>query len=504
MCIRDSSFTTQSKLADLIEATAENEQLLESKRQLLAESLFYSPSSCFQRLDRLHLGYVTPYDVKDFLSLSGIFITLEEAQQVVELQGSKSRLYKSDFLELILPRNKVSRSLALDRDIYPAEPLGASAEIALAKLLQAVVDRNNRLKYYWTGLSERYDYNVFDAFRAIDKYRLGYITAADLSIFLKSVGHVLRTDIPELFIVALDRDKDSRLSSLEFTEGLVPSFGKQHDRYSLSEKKPQYRSRFESPAPRSEYKRSVNRLSSEERLGRSFYRPEYAESLYASPYTSPQKKLYATMLDEPMPVVKKLEYDMAESFIPSKQAQNGSELALMMEEQIGYERRFERAKEELALQPDFNLMDGFQLFDYSKKGYVTMGEFYDGLKILGMTGSYLEISLLFSRMDSDKDGRVRYSDYCLVFTPKRAEYERMLIARPPYSVPRLSGYFTSKTRMLYRDAFDVLVQHEQAIERMRLRLKENVYFSPYSAFNAMDLLGKGQVSISSVVFTWKE
>ena len=53
-------------------------------------------------------------------------------------------------------------------------------------------------------------------------------------------------------------------------------------------------------------------------------------------------------------------------------------LSIAMEEQLSYERRLERIREELALQSDFNLMDGFQLFDYTKKGYVTKAECYDG------------------------------------------------------------------------------------------------------------------------------
>lgn len=501
------SFTTESKLADLIEATAENEQQLEVKRQLLSEAPLYSPTSCFQRLDRLHLGYITAYDIKDFLKDSGIFITTEGAENLIEFYGESPRLYKSDFLEMILPKNKLSRSLAFDRDIYPSEPLGASAELSLGRLLQAIVDRNNKLKYYWTALSTRYDYNVFDAFRAIDKYKSGYITTTDLSIFFKTVGHATRIDIPELFIMALDRNKDGRLSYTEFINGLIPSFGKEMDRYSYSEKKTShYRSRYESPAPRSEYKPS-NRLSSEDKFrstNRSLYRPDRLDASYSSPYAqsyvSPKKKLYVTMLDEPAPVIKKLDYDDAETFIPSKQLRVGSDLAFAMEEQIGYERRFEQAKEDLALQTDFNLMDGFQFFDYAKKGYITMGEFYDGLRMLGVVSTYSDISLLFNRMDSDKDSKMKYSDYCFMFTPKRSQYERMLSGRSLYSLPSLGGYFTTKTRMLYRNAFEVLIQHEQALERIRQRFKKDIYFNPYSAFNAMDLQGKGKVSLYSVLF----
>jgi len=318
---------------------------------------------------------------------------------------------------------------------------------------------------------------------------------------------------------------------------LVPEFAQKFDRYSkysYTEKKPSYyKSRLVTLEPRlepqTEYKPSkYSRLLSE-------YSPRYSytsryvsptrevykspvrevykspvKETYISPYksmstyaTSPYKTFYPTYTAKASEYVpsKKLEYTSALS--PRKQKYVAEELAGALEEQIAFERRYEHAKEELVLQTDFNLMDGFRLFDYLGKGFVTLTEFYDGLKELGVAASYDDISLLFKRYDKDSDGRVRYSDFCSLVTPKRPEYEKILTTRPPYYLHHLMPkdvYFSAQTRLLFRDVVEIAMDHEKALENIRQRLKRSALFNTYDAFNALDVQGKGKVTLSGVTF----
>jgi len=512
------SITTETRLADLIGAIADNERLIEVKRQLLAEEPSFSGFAAFKLIDKLRNGYITALDIKEFMRDNGFIVTTEEASNVVEFFGSKSklRLYYDDFLSLVMPADNILREVALRRDDYP-EPLSRSAEYNLARVIQAEIDGNNKLRPYWNLLKNRYDYNVFDAFRTIDKYRTGSIMPVDLSLFLKRAGHIGRSDDAEIFIRRLDVDNDGKLSYTEFVNGLIPEFAQKIEitpTYLYSEKKPSYRKHLESPEFRSEYKPRTRLLSSERlspEVSRKYESPAKStyisptKSTYVSPYkeqstyqTSPYKSLYASYYKDTTPS-KKLEFQP--TLTPTKTRQLASELALALEEQISYERKFEHAKEELTLQSDFNLMDGFRVFDTEGKGFVTLSEFYQGLKDFGVNAIYSDAIALFKRLDRDNDGRVRYSEYCFLFTPKNVEYEKILTSRPPYHMHHLiekNVYFTTATRIAYRNVLEIALDHERALEKIRYRLKNSIYFNVFDAFNILDTQGKGQISLSSV------
>jgi len=507
--------TSRTKLADFIGAVASNERLLETKRQLLADEPLFSPYLAFTRMDRLHAGYLTPYDIKDYLRDCGIFVTISEAEGLVKLFGDsiRSRLYKEDFFDMILPADSLLRLKVLDRDKYSYPPLSRSVEVTIARLLQTIIDGNNRAAGYLSTLKSIYSYNNYDAFHEIDTYRTGYISFTDLSVFLKQT-YIGSFSDAELFIRHFDRNKDGKLSYTEFNDGLEAIEKKEiYSKFSYSEKKPSlYKSRYESPAPRSEYKGSIRRFGSEERTHADRLRSSYispSKSLYESPYKktltdfSPSKSLYDSFVVETKSQYLPTKLEFEKTMSPVKQREVSRELSLAMEEQLGYERRFEKAKQELALRFDFNLVDAFKVFDWTDKGYVTMPEFYDGMKDLGVAASYSEISQLFKRLSSNLDGKVRYSNFRALFTPKVREYELMMLGRKPYSstyLSRPSLIFTSQTSYLYRNAIEIALSHERAIELIRQRLKRNVLFNSYNAFDVIDTQGKGYFSLWEVTF----
>jgi len=495
------SITTEKRLVDLIEAIARNERELERRRCDLLDDPLFAPDTCFARLDQLSTGYLTTFDIKSFLYDWEIVVTNDEVTRLIKLGTGFSplRLYKSDLMELILPKDYTLRSIALKRDSYPPVPLGKSTEFLLAKVLQATIEANERLEHFRYSLKSSYDYNHFDAFQAISRYGTGYISLGDAISFLRN------SDDADYFIKALDRDNDGKLSYIEFQKGVTPYFTKVREKYFYSERKPlRQEFSYEREIPRSEYKE--RRLWSEEKPI-DFSRSSYVErtsplSSYKKTYETPLKKTtisdsFVTDYTTPAriyrsPIAKKLEYSSS----PSKQTE--VTLALAMEKQLSYEKKIEKAKEELVLQSDFNLMEGFRFFDYNSKGYATMNDFYEGVKSLGVLGSYEDISLLFRRMDNDNDGTIKYSDYYYTFAPRKEPYEELLMKRSPYKVTPSIG-FSSMTKILYKELLNLLIEYEESFNITKQRLRKDVNFDVYDAFKAIDTNEKGYISLRLVL-----
>lgn len=75
------------------------------------------------------------------------------------------------------------------------------------------------------------------------------------------------------------------------------------------------------------------------------------------------------------------------------------------------ESDIENQKIDLYLKPDFNLIDLFRMFDVEAKGFVSFGEFRDGLAIFNLFPNTFDAELLFARYDSLKEGVLRYSEF---------------------------------------------------------------------------------------------
>ncbi len=105
-----------------------------------------------------------------------------------------------------------------------------------------------------------------------------------------------------------------------------------------------------------------------------------------------------------------------------------------MKDSIFLERELESSKIELALKPDFNLLDGFKLLDTQGKGFLTSSELINTLKeSLGQIEIRREdMYLFFRRYDNDSDGKFTYSDFCHAFTPLSKEYATLLTGRPEF------------------------------------------------------------------------
>jgi len=475
------SFSTQTKLAEFIAVVIDHERVVRNRQERLLEELNFSPHRVFSALDKYRVGYLTALDIMNFIKEFGYSTALHETEQFIESFGNKGKLYNEDLIKLILPRDPSTRSIMLKRDSDLNKLLTKSTLASIANIIQAEIDGISIFQKHRDILTCFYDYNITDAFHAIDKYNTGYITPSNLVAFL--IQSAVKANDHNLFIERFDEDMDGRLSFSEFSKGLIS-----RSKYSYSDKATSpvsgHKSFYESP----KYKGNAESYS----LGYKDYG-----------YVSPFKSSYNYYQKKDVHVEKKLDYELS----PPKNKKIASELAFAMEEQINCHKKFNLIKEELVSQKDFNLTDGFRLLDTNGKGFVTLSEFCEGLKDVGVNVSGNGPNLLFRRMDRDSDARVRFSDFCSTFAPKDKKARMILESRQPYYMYHLvekDVYFSAKTRDLYKQAFEALLLQEQSLEIVRQRLRKSMTFNVYEGFNAIDPTKKGQIAPEMVRVKYNE
>ena len=158
--------------------------------------------------------------------------------------------------------------------------------------------------------------------------------------------------------------------------------------------------------------------------------------------------------------------------------------------QISLEKELENAKMELALKPDFNLMDGFRMFDLLARGWVVPSEFAGGLRDLGVLFDPQDVELFFKRFDKDNDNMLRYSDFCDAFTPLATEHSKVLTVRTAYfihkEIYKPNEYFHPETRLALKNALRVHFLVEASSEDLRMKMSRRPAFNVYEAFKMCD------------------
>jgi len=96
---------------------------------------------------------------------------------------------------------------------------------------------------------------------------------------------------------------------------------------------------------------------------------------------------------------------------------------------IEIQHSIEWEKIKLAHLPDFNIEDGFRLFDTDGKGFALTDEVRRLLLELGMKVDRNQLYLFIWRYNNLKDGWLRYPDFCSAFTPLDQNAAELLIAR---------------------------------------------------------------------------
>ncbi|CDW75672.1 ef hand family protein [Stylonychia lemnae] len=164
----------------------------------------------------------------------------------------------------------------------------------------------------------------------------------------------------------------------------------------------------------------------------------------------------------------------------------------LIEDVLRLEKQLENSKQILALKSDFNLFDGFKVFDNLGLGYINELDFKKALSEIGIYATYDEVSLFFKRYDTDRDGRLRFSEFINALLPND-HYHASLVNRRSSNLVRSiqrDDCFTFSTRLQFQDLFRTHLSVERQLDLIRNKEK---YISS-STFDQLDLNKDGRVT----------
>ena len=115
-----------------------------------------------------------------------------------------------------------------------------------------------------------------------------------------------------------------------------------------------------------------------------------------------------------------------------------AEFAKVLKDNIFLERELESAKIELALKPDFNLLDAFKIYDTRGTGNVSVQDIISSLRenLSFAEFTHDDVYLLFRRHDTNTDGKLNFTEFSNVLLPVSKEYSALLTDRPDFYMSR--------------------------------------------------------------------
>lgn len=148
---------------------------------------------------------------------------------------------------------------------------------------------------------------------------------------------------------------------------------------------------------------------------------------------------------------------------------------------IELERAFEKAKIDLVRQEDFTPLVAY-LEIFSEEGQVLCSrfKFRDVIESYRLNISPVEIGLLFSSFDRDRDDNFSLHDFEALIYPSDPKYVKKLENRKP------SQTISSATHHKILEWLKVVAATELGVERIRHRIAKRLLFSFDEAFGALD------------------
>jgi len=403
-----------------------------------------------------------------------------------------NKLSFKEFLTIVLPLdNSELRARASQRATYKVGPkdfLDPEIEHTLAQLLyqEILIPLNtNKLK---DELLERKDFNLVDAFKAIDVQHERLIGLESLSMYLMKNKVEFREEDVVAFLRRFDFDLDCNLSLSEFASAIKPIKYKYRniipDLPEEELEKEGVRQILSSIGK--SHKNEVNSMKrSKYSRGKSIeIRPRTGEKLYSS-HTKHRTQV--------RPFLERTHTVSYSNINPLKQSYNNnkrrSTIPKLMKKQAKKEHLLEDMRESIAVHKDMSIGFLYKMFD-SDKGYVTPINFMEVYNKLSLNPSRNDIYTVFNRFDRNLDGKITYEDICDLFIPRHKEYSAAFLNRKS-----VKSSITNEGYELLKNFMKKLID----VELNNAKWKKNLIgMNLKKVFEQIDIQRKGYFTIIDV------
>jgi len=421
-------------------------------------------------------------EISPIYSDNGVnYITLGDIDLLVSYFDSDRDgvLAYSEFNQILLPcEDQYLRSTSTQRPTYNVsryDRLVGSLEREVVSLFEREINFHVRVEKHKRELALRYDWTTTAAFNTVDSLREYRLNHRNIQSFLRLNGFIVTDGEVISIIRRIDSDGDNLITLDEWADSLRPAVP------------------LPSPLPSSTLAAVEDKRASSP-LRRSAASPLRQTEGGAGATLAQSSSNLGASHGSPSRSASNLGASLAASYSPARRyspmkSDDESELVRGFREQIQLENELEDAKNRLALQPDFNVPDAFDLLDRYNLGSLTATEVGDSLASNGIYTASEDVFLFVKRYDRNHDSRLNYIEFQDALMPKSASHATSLqLRRAHYSVLRVPrvDYFSSYTRELLWKTLRVHFSVEASAENLRRRLLRRPGFSASDAFAAVD------------------
>lgn len=278
------------------------------------------------------------------------------------------------------------------------------------------------------SLFKRKNFSTSGCFNQIDLSGNGFITRSSIEKFLHT-NKITNTGYIEAIFKRLDKNRNGRISFTEFIQIVTPA-----NKVYGSEKN--FTSVF-SPSP------SINQTPQKFKTKR------------------PSK---------------------------SKKTSQIGKFARFLMQQVMLEKELEEKRKVLALRLDFTIGKLFSFMNQSATGFISLKEFDESLRKLGILPELNQCHLLFRQYDRDDDNFLNFWDFCEIFNPRTSEYCELLLSRVTSKDQRED--FSLETLEMIVDTFILILNIQSVTEELKQKLyKKN--FNIQNIFSKIDMNSLG-------------
>ena len=203
---------------------------VERKKNELALKHDFNLVDAFRLFDKNNLGVINLNDIEDTLGFFAFYAPRDEIYLLVKHFSNlqNSRLQFSDFSEIFSPKQDDYARILRNRSALNL--VGASRMQVFSRDTQALFFDTLRLLLDAESLAERVrqrlsrmpEFNLHQAFIAVDKDRNGFITIDEFQSILYSHGIFASSKDLQSLMQKYDKNKDGRVSYSEFIEEVTP------------------------------------------------------------------------------------------------------------------------------------------------------------------------------------------------------------------------------------------------------------------------------------------